>query len=58
MARIAVIFQETLSGSMEPEEAAALIGYTYPTANFSNGFHHAREGAAWVSRAKNKANAP
>ncbi|QGG91037.1 MULTISPECIES: ubiquinone anaerobic biosynthesis protein UbiV [unclassified Agrobacterium] len=58
MARIAVIFQETLSGSMEPQEAAELIGHTYPTAKFSNGFHHAQEGAAWVSRAKNNAHAP
>lgn len=53
MARIASIFQKTLSGGMEPEEAAALIGHSYPTARFSNGFHHAREGAAWVSRARN-----
>ncbi|WP_246780584.1 U32 family peptidase [Rhizobium sp. AQ_MP] len=58
MARIAAIFQDTLSGSMEPEQAAALIGRAYPTAKFSNGFHHAREGATWVSRAKNNANAP
>lgn len=53
MARIAVIFQETISGSMEPQEAIELIGQTYPKAKFSNGFHHGREGAAWVSRAKN-----
>lgn len=58
MARIAVIFQETLSGSMEPQEAVELIGHTYPKAKFSNGFHHGREGAAWVSRAKNNAHAP
>lgn len=53
MARIASIFRETLSGSVEPEEAAALVALSYPGAVFSNGFHHAREGAAWVSRAKN-----
>ncbi len=58
MARIAVIFQETLSGSMEPEEAAALIGHTYPTANFSNGFHHAREGAAGYRGRKTKPTRP
>ncbi|ODT23138.1 MAG: U32 family peptidase [Kaistia sp. SCN 65-12] len=53
MARIAAIFQDTLSGSVEPEEAMALIGLSYPAAKFSNGFHHAREGAAWVTRARN-----
>lgn len=58
MAHIAAIFQETLSGSMEPQEAVELIGHTYPKAKFSNGFHHGREGAAWVSRAKNNAHAP
>ncbi len=57
MARIAVIFQETISGSMEPQEAIELIGQTYPKAKFSNGFHHGREGAAWVSRAKNNGHA-
>lgn len=57
MARIATIFREMLSGSLGPEEAATLIGRCYPTAKFSNGFHHAREGAAWVSRAKNTAHA-
>lgn len=58
MARIAAIFQETLSGSMEPQEAIELIGHTYPKAKFSNGFHHGREGAGWVSRAKSNAHAP
>lgn len=53
MARIAAIFQDTLSGSVEPEEAMALIGLSYPAAKFSNGFHHAREGAAWDTRARN-----
>ncbi len=52
MARIASIFQKTLSGGMEPEEAAALIALSYPGAVFSNGFHHAQAGAAWVSRAR------
>lgn len=53
MVRIASIFRDTLAGCVGPEEAAALVGLSYPTAKFSNGFHHAREGAAWVSRAKN-----
>jgi O2-independent ubiquinone biosynthesis protein UbiV len=53
MVRIASIFRDTLSGAVDPEEAAAIVGLSYPTAKFSNGFHHAREGAAWVSRAKN-----
>jgi O2-independent ubiquinone biosynthesis protein UbiV len=57
MARIASIFREMLSGSLGPEEAATLIGHCYPTAKFSNGFHHAREGAAWVSRAKDTVHA-
>ncbi|THV20170.1 ubiquinone anaerobic biosynthesis protein UbiV [Peteryoungia ipomoeae] len=55
MVRIASIFQETLSGRMETDEAAARIGHCYPGATFSNGFYHAREGAAWVSRAKSVA---
>ncbi len=58
MTRIAFIFQETLSGRMEPEEAVELVCHTYPNAQFSNGFHHAREGAAWVARAKNNIHAP
>jgi collagenase-like PrtC family protease len=57
MARIAAIFREMLSGSLGPGEAATLIGHCYPAAKFSNGFHHAREGAAWISRAKNTAHA-
>ncbi|RKE83291.1 collagenase-like PrtC family protease [Rhizobium sp. AG855] len=57
MTRIASIFRAMLSGSVGADEATALIGDAYPTAKFSNGFHHAREGAAWVSRAKNNPHA-
>lgn len=53
MTRIAKLFRETLLGKLSADEATAMIGPVYPGVVFSNGFHHAREGAAWVARARN-----
>lgn len=53
MAGVASLHRSVLDGTMEAGEAIARLQALYPTASLSNGFHHAREGAAWVSMARN-----
>ena len=55
MAAIARIYEDALAERIDAEEAVARIGTVYPDVPLSNGFHHAREGAAWVARARNTA---
>ena len=55
MVAIATVFSDLLQGGIEAEEAVARVKEIYPDVPFSNGFLHAREGAAWVARARNTA---
>ena len=52
MVDVARIYRNILSGSSEPEEALMALASVYKGVPFSNGFHHQREGAAWVARAR------
>ena len=52
MVAVATLYHAVLDGTMEAEEAISRLSAIYPTVPLSNGFHHAREGAAWVSRAR------
>lgn len=53
MVSVADVFAELCRGRIFSDEAEALIRKIYPTAPLSNGFHHARSGAEWISRLKN-----
>jgi collagenase-like PrtC family protease len=53
MVGVAKTFREVLDRRIDPESALDQLRVIYPTAPFSNGFHHAKEGAAWIARAKN-----
>nr|WP_299499616.1 U32 family peptidase [uncultured Rhizobium sp.] len=53
MVGVAKTFREVLDRRIDPESALDQLRAIYPTAPFSNGFHHAKEGAAWIARAKN-----
>nr|CAD6406017.1 U32 family peptidase [Rhizobium sp. Q54] len=55
MVGIAAVFNDLLQDRVGVEEAIARVETLYPGAPLSNGFLHAREGAAWVSRARNVA---
>lgn len=52
MVRVAEVFRAMLDGEMAGEEAIAHLQQVYPGIPFSNGFLHAREGAAWVARGR------
>ncbi|MDP9835500.1 collagenase-like PrtC family protease [Neorhizobium huautlense] len=53
MVEVAKLYRAVLDGEMGADEAIADLQKIYPAAPLSNGFHHAREGAAWVARARN-----
>ncbi|MBU1312846.1 MAG: U32 family peptidase [Alphaproteobacteria bacterium] len=55
MVGVAKIFREALDGLIDPQSALHRLGAIYPMVPFSNGFHHAKEGAAWIARAKSAA---
>ncbi|MCJ7996481.1 U32 family peptidase [Rhizobium cremeum] len=55
MVAVATLYRAVLDGGMEVWEAIDRLQKIYPAAPLSNGFHHAREGAAWVARAKDTA---
>ncbi len=55
MVAVATLYRAVLDGGMEVWEAIDRLQEIYPAAPLSNGFHHAREGAAWVARAKDTA---
>jgi hypothetical protein len=48
MIEVAAVYRRLLDGSLDAREAAVRLGELAPDAAFSNGFHHGREGAAWV----------
>ncbi|MGV6872186.1 ubiquinone anaerobic biosynthesis protein UbiV [Pseudochelatococcus sp. B33] len=57
MAAVARIYDDVLTGRCDGEEGIARLRKVYPAVPLSNGFHHGREGAAWVARARNAAHA-
>ncbi|WP_027998657.1 ubiquinone anaerobic biosynthesis protein UbiV [Sinorhizobium arboris] len=52
MVAVARLYDAVLHGRMDAEDATARLRQLYPAAPLSNGFHHGREGAAWVARAR------
>lgn len=53
MVEVANIYESVLGGFVDGDEAIATLAQVYPAATFSNGFHHQREGAAWVAKGRN-----
>lgn len=53
MVAVASLYDAVLHGRMDAEEGIARLRQIYPAVPLSNGFHHGREGAAWVARARN-----
>lgn len=55
MVAVAQLYRGVITGAIEPEQALSELSDVYPNVPFSNGFHHQREGAAWVARARSSA---
>lgn len=55
MVSVARLYDGVLHGRLDAEDGLARLRQIYPTAPFSNGFHHGQEGAAWIARARNTA---
>lgn len=55
MAVVATLYRAVLDGATEAGAAVERLEALYPAAPLSNGFHHAREGAAWIARVRNAA---
>ncbi|MBW8301584.1 MAG: U32 family peptidase [Hydrogenophaga sp.] len=55
MVAVARLYRDVLDGTLEADEAIDRLRDIYPAAPLSNGFHHAREGAVWVARARDAA---
>jgi collagenase-like PrtC family protease len=53
MVAVAGIYRAVLDDHLDAETAIERLRRIYPDVPLANGFHHAREGAAWVSRARN-----
>ncbi len=53
MVRVVEIFADLCRRKIRSEEAEASLREIYPQSPLSNGFHHARSGAEWISRLKN-----
>ncbi len=53
MVAVSSLYRELLDGRVTPDEAVAGLGRLYPDVPLSNGFHHGRAGAEWVSRLRN-----
>ncbi|WP_313192499.1 U32 family peptidase [Shinella zoogloeoides] len=58
MVAVAKLYRMVLDGRMDGDEAIGAISTIYPSAPFSNGFLHQKEGAAWVSRGRTLATGP
>lgn len=52
MVAVACLYRSVLEGGLDAEEGVERLRGIYPAAPLSNGFHHARTGAAWVARAR------
>lgn len=48
MVAVAEVYRAVLDDEMDVGAALAKLGRVYPSAQFSNGFHHGAEGAKWV----------
>ena len=55
MVAVARIYDDVLSGRCDADDGIEQMQRIYPGVPLSNGFHHGREGAAWVARARNTA---
>lgn len=55
MAAVATLYRAVLDGAVEAGAALERLRTLYPAAPLSNGFHHAREGAAWIATARSAA---
>jgi O2-independent ubiquinone biosynthesis protein UbiV len=55
MVEVANIYRSALDREIDAEKSIEKLKLAYSAAPFSNGFLHAREGAAWVARARNTA---
>lgn len=53
MVAVARLFADLVAGRIDPEEASSGLARLYPGVPLSNGFHHGRAGAEWVSRLRN-----
>lgn len=53
MVAVARLYRDVLDGKRDGADALASLADIYPDAPFSNGFHHAREGAAFIARSRN-----
>jgi collagenase-like PrtC family protease len=52
MVAVAEVYRAVLDDEMDVGVALAKLGRVYPSAQFSNGFHHGAEGAKWVQALK------
>lgn len=52
MVAVAEVYRAVLDGETDVESALAKLSRIYPSAQFSNGFHHSAEGAKWVQALK------
>lgn len=52
MVAVAEVYRALLDKAIDVESALARLGHIYPSAPFSNGFHHSLEGARWVQALK------
>ncbi len=50
MVAVAQIYHDVITEATEPAHALERLSKVYLDVPFSNGFHHQREGAAWVSK--------
>ncbi|MNE54596.1 hypothetical protein D3C80_1493830 [compost metagenome] len=55
MVAVARIYDDVLAGRCDADDGIEQMQRIYPGVPLSNGFHHGREGAAWVARARNTA---
>lgn len=52
MVAVAELHRAVLDETMDADAAVAKLRQVYPAAPLANGFHHAKEGAAWVARTR------
>jgi collagenase-like PrtC family protease len=52
MVAVARLHRDVLDETTDADEAVSKLQDIYPAAPLANGFHHAREGAAWVARTR------
>lgn len=57
MVAVAKLYRAVLDNVLDTDEAIGQLRDIYPAVPFSNGFHHGREGAAWVARGRDAARA-